>query len=575
MPAPPAATITVKETLGLLDGAFSETAIALVDGQYALWLGSGISFDRMPALHGLVKKMLEALRTQIDPVNPDCRFKKSLDEVMALANLKLDEKPHISYAAAVDTWKDVDPIVNRLVSQYGQVLDQAPEGEEVDYLLWTILDVVGTYGNAAIRPDAEHLCIGALIMEGAVSDLASANWDGLIEKAVSELSGGANLLRVCVLPEDMQLPLRQASLYKFHGCAVLAGVDSVRYRKKIVGRKSQISGWVQKNENMVMAAKLIDLARTRPTLMLGLSAQDHNIQELFVAAQQTMNWSWPSHPPAYVFSENALGADQKALLRNVYYADYTPGRAPAMTQSALLQAYAKPLLIAFWLYVLAAKAQFLVGAIAAPNLAAADRLKLQEGIKALRDHSGAACPPTNRETFMRWALLLVRRALTFFREGKEADSTGAGYQAASPFGPSRMADDAALPGSGMPELATALAVIGAVLDRGDWTPCTTGSAMRTPGAFRLETTAGTSADLFFVANAQSALVLSNEGHAPDDEGVVVVHSHEVTKPMPRSPRPRRGRTGHAGRREVSMRTLIAAAANADDLVQRFRREAGL
>jgi len=575
--APPstALTISVAETLGLLDGSFAETSEAFPDGRYALWLGSGISIDRMPPLRGVVKKVLDYLQRHTDPGDPNCRFRGSLDAVLQLAGLSPDEKSRVDYAVEIGLWPDIEVIAGRLIDRYAQMFDQAPIGEEADFLVWEAANVVAAYGDPAQTPDVEHLCIAALIMEGSVSDIASANWDGLVEKATRELSGGENLLRVVVLPEDTQSAPLQANLYKFHGCAVLAGADPVKYRKRLVGRSSQINGWHARAENAVMVGKLVDMATSKPTLMLGLSAQDSNIQGIFVAAEQRMQWAWPSHPPAYVFSENQLGADQVGLLQNVYRAAYTPANRAAILSSALLQAYGKPLLIAFWMHVLATKAKRLISSIAAANMNAADRSALSDGIKSLRNLAAACCPATDREAFVRLALSLVRRTMSFFRDGQEPSVGGASYQAISQLPPFRMAGDPTVGPSGLPELAVALGVVGTLIGSGDWTLSTVGGGGGTPGIFRVSAAAGNSADFFFAANAQSALVLSNQGHAPEDKDVIVVHSHEVTKPMPRSPRTRRGRTGHAGRREVSMRALIASATNADDLIQRFRKEAGL
>src|SRR3546814_10773745 len=96
----------------------------------------------------------------------------------------------------------------------------------------------------------------------------------------------------------------------------------------MVARQNQINGWSARNP--VMAPFLTGLITRRPTLMLGLSAQDSNIQNLFAEAQATMAWPWPSHPPAYVFSENALGIDQRGLLQNVYRSEEHPSELQSL-----------------------------------------------------------------------------------------------------------------------------------------------------------------------------------------------------------------------------------------------------
>jgi hypothetical protein len=46
----------------------------------------------------------------------------------------------------------------------------------------------------------------------------------------------------------------------------------------------------------VFARKLIDLVISKPTLMVGLSAQDANIQTIFVAGREDMAWPFPHVP---------------------------------------------------------------------------------------------------------------------------------------------------------------------------------------------------------------------------------------------------------------------------------------
>jgi hypothetical protein len=310
---PLAATISIAEVLALLDGPFQEMADAVAHDRYALWLGSGISFDRLPRLRVVVEKVLDFLQHRVDPGDANCRFRTSLTAILDLAVLSKDDWKEIDFARPVVEWPKLFDIASRLTLQYARILDMAPVGESVDYLLWEAVAVANTYGDPATEPDVEHLCIAILILEGLASDIVSANWDGLVEKAVNRLSGGLPILRTCVLDEDTRSDQLRANLYKFHGCAVLAGRDENTYRPKLVGRASQIVGWAYHRSNVVMAAKLIEIVTSKRTLMLGLSAQDSNIQGVFVAAKERMAWPWPSHPPAFVFTEDKLGGDHLTL----------------------------------------------------------------------------------------------------------------------------------------------------------------------------------------------------------------------------------------------------------------------
>jgi hypothetical protein len=71
-PVPTAATITIKQTLDLLDGTFKPLAEAFDRGEYALWLGSAISRERVAALDGVLRKLIEFLRIRSSGTL-DCR----------------------------------------------------------------------------------------------------------------------------------------------------------------------------------------------------------------------------------------------------------------------------------------------------------------------------------------------------------------------------------------------------------------------------------------------------------------------------------------------------------------------
>lgn len=119
----------------------------------------------------------------------------------------------------------------------------------------------------------EHLCIGILVLEGAVSEAASANWDGLIEAAIVELAADADaILRVVVLPDELREPERALTLLKFHGCAVLATRDPDKYRKAIVATRPQITAWNTSHSTKPIRDRMVSLATTKPTLMIGLSS---------------------------------------------------------------------------------------------------------------------------------------------------------------------------------------------------------------------------------------------------------------------------------------------------------------
>lgn len=568
-PAPYAADITLVETLDLLDHQFAEAVEGIAADQYGFWLGSGISLGRMPGLGDVVEIVLDHLQINIDPANPACPFRGSLETILGLSNLTIEEKAEISLDHAVATWPHREKLRKSLPSDYARVLDAAPDNMDPDYLVWTAINVAALFGDPAIEPDAEHIAIAALVLEGVASDMASANWDGLIEKAVEQF-GGPQLLQVAVIPEDVRIPKVRSRLYKFHGCAVLARANEGVYRPRIVGRKSQLNNWAALNENVVMSGKLIDMVTTKPTMMLGLSAQDSNIQGIFAAAEQRMAWPFPSHPPAYVFSEDKLGFDQVGLLQNVYRAAYTAANKQAIMDSALLKAFAKPLLTSLWLAVLSAKLAAIVH-LAMAGLPDPERQTIRAGIRALRNHVASAAPAGQHEHFLRAALPWIGRTMSLFQDGRLPAAGSAPYRPLSVHPTQQMLADPATAGSGLSGLAVATGLVGMGVEQGAWTAAVPAPGDPKSGTLRLESPSLRS-EVFFAANAQSALRLFENGHLSDRDDAILIHSEEIAPTMTRTPRPASGRTAKPVLRQVSVAAITASAGSATDLFQRFREE---
>jgi SIR2-like domain len=278
-------------------------------------------------------------------------------------------------------WPVINTVLTNLAGEYSRLLDVRVLGHaEPDYLLWEVVDVPATFARASAAPDCEHFCIAILALEGVLPDVATANWDGLIEAAVDELTGATGIsLRVCVLPEDFQKAPLLTRLLKFHGCAVLAAGDPATYRRLLIARYSQITAWPHDVNYALMRHQLVDLAATKPTFMVGLSAQDVNIQYLFGEARALMQWGWPCIPPAHVFAEDVLGQDQRNVLR-VVYRDAYDQNVQAVEASALFRAYAKPALTGLVLHVLSTKLRTFIQNIDAPNLPAAERSAVAQGL---------------------------------------------------------------------------------------------------------------------------------------------------------------------------------------------------
>ncbi|MBW4033645.1 MAG: hypothetical protein HIU88_13455, partial [Acidobacteria bacterium] len=192
----------VPDVLARFGSTFAAFAAGFDEGQYVLWLGSGISRDRVPSVDQLLARVLEHLRSNIVSNEAGGEYRVALDEVLRLASLTPQELESIDFSTPVEDWPLRDRITSVLVSKYSRVLDVAVGDDRPDdYLVWTALDVADTYGSSDLRPDVEHYCIAILMLEGLVATAITANWDGLLERALDELtpSYGA-VVRVAVKP---------------------------------------------------------------------------------------------------------------------------------------------------------------------------------------------------------------------------------------------------------------------------------------------------------------------------------------------------------------------------------------
>lgn len=569
--APSASTISVRQTLDILDGPFRGVATGIAEDQYAFWLGSGISFGRVDGLKRIIARVMEFLRQQIDPANPNCPYNASFKRALGLAPLSADEWARLDLTLGFATWPDHAAIVARLTNNYARLLDITVAGKADDYLLWDGVGVPATFANPAIEPDVEHLCMGILVLEGSASSIATANWDGLVEKAVAELTGGVPKLVVCVRAEDLRQPELTGQIIKFHGCAVLAVADEGTYRPFLVGRYSQINRWAAASENQAVINRLLDIAVSKPTIMMGLSAQDSNIQAFFAKAESVMRWPWPGNRPSFVFSGEQVGADQEGLLKNVYQQAYTAATRDQINEQSLVKAYANPLLLALVLSVIADKMQVMVGTVQGA-LDPAARTALQQGVVALRDYL-ATLDNGDRLQFLRKFVDHTSRTMTMFRDGA-AGVAPRRYNPLTSLPLHQIATDQTLPSSGLPEIAVFAGLLGLGLRDGTWTLAESDPGDPASGVVKVAT-ALASTKLVLAANGRSAIRLQQNGHIDDNEEAVLVYSAEKPPPMPRSPRSAPGRTGVLGLREVSIYDLLQHATSAADLMQQFRSEAAI
>jgi hypothetical protein len=564
-----ASTITVPEALALLDGAFADLGTGVANGQYAFWLGSGISRGRVDDLPSVVQRALEHVAAK-SPTTPE--YEVALGEAIGLAELPAADLRLIDLKKPTTTWPPdlLGTIRHRLVGRYSELLDIRIAGKEPDYMLWDAVGLPRLFGVPGL-PDCEHLCLGILAIEGVAPEIASPNWDGLIETAIEHLGWTNGILTVCVSADDVQGPRRRARLLKFHGCAIRATHDPTRYRALLIASKSQITSWPHNTDYSAMRGELQALAVKMRTLVIGLSAQDSNIQDIFASAQARLPWKWPSNPRAHVFAENQLSSSQKNMLRCVYKSDYD-NSPDLVEQGALFPAYGKPLLVALVLQVLSKKlVAYAANAVA--HLGGSDFEKLRAGILVLRDR---ASTHADRDYFAFSQTLAgcVGRAISLLQEGRCASARE--YKPVGAFPVDQIPADPHLATSGVQQAAVVLGLLGDGVATGAWGISIGPPGKAEDGAFRVEPAASRAVRIFFVANGSAAVVLQQDGTAPEDaDDVVVVHTSERVSPASRSPMATFGRTGTPKARHVVVPDLIERSVGWDEMLTLFRRESSL
>lgn len=560
---PTASTITIAETLDLLDGPQKRFYEGFQAGQYALWLGSGISRERVVGLDGVLSKLLENLRLRI--TGADCEHHRALDAILGLADLSADERTKVDVATPVGSWPIHDALIDRLWNKYSKVLGTEVQGRPFDYLLWDVLDFASTF--AAQRADAEHLAIGMLVLEGVVSDLATANWDGLLEAAMVELGRPNETFLVAVTGGDLHGPPGIGRLYKFHGCANRAIANEAEYRPLLVAREAVITHWAQNQRFTQMREQLRALIARSRTLMIGLSGQDTNIQQLFSAN----GCAWNSVPTPIVFAAQELSEGQKSILEGAYQGDYEANRDQIRT-NATLPAFGKPLLLALLLRTMFGKLAALAGLLTSPALDAAGKQSLVEGLKALERAAAQAGNPNRYDCARLIAALMGRVSEQFL--GGPGSAGRRPYVPLSTQPAHLMQQDPAAGFSGRPEAAAALGLIGQGLVASQWSVAVDDPELPTSGALRL-VAAAAKARVFLAANDDNInqLVASGAFDEADDD-VVVICSRKVTPRQQRSPS-KSWRTGKAPPRYVSVSDLFEGSTSFDEVQNRFNSEVGL
>lgn len=572
MPAP--TRTTAVEVLACFETNFASMAEAFTRGEYLLWLGSGISRDVVPDVRRMLTRLLEFLQARVDPANPACRFGRALSDVLGIAGLPSARREEIDFSEEVSSWPQLTDTVDRLTERYSDVLGVHVEGEAADFLVWDGLDVTTTYAAASLAPDVEHICIGILMLEGLVRSAPTTNWDGLVEAAIQQISGGKpRLLNVVVQPSDFAAPTCRAELLKFHGCAVRAAAYPEEYRHRLIARRTQIDGWSSDPEQRMMRNHLDNLFASRPALILGLSAQDPNIHAMLHRARKGLPRSWPSSPPAVVFAEQALHRHHRAVLGATYGDENYADNSRPIEESALLGAYAKPVLVGLVLFGLADKLCSLIPA-AVESFNHADLENIRADIRGLRDAIAVIADGDFRAGVDN-LIANVSLALSIFRTGAAPSEPPGPYEPLSVAPVDECLADPDFPARALGRLALVVSVFGRGLAEGLWT-LTPGSSARSENGVLKVVTSRQSSKVFIVRDARVHSKLELSGlFDPDDAEVLVIQVEGSGSRATRSPRAHYGRTGRVRARRVDLEQVCATVSTADELFEAVKMEGAL
>jgi hypothetical protein len=313
---------TVADALGLLRARYSGLLEDVGSAERVLWVGAGVSRDQVPDVEQLLRKVLSFLRDHIVAGDANDPHAEALERIVAR---HLPEEVD-RFRAELTGWTIPDDL-KALTGSYSDILGEDVAGKPQDYLVWEAINVRETYGSPDLAPGPEHILIALLIHEGVISSITSTNWDGLIERAVADTSpaGSPPLLAVLMSNDSFREERGACTLYKPHGCAVLAREDST-FRQYIVARTTDIAAWHSAPIYGSMVERLRSLARTRRSLMLGSSVQDYNLLTQIATASQVQPWPWQSDNPAYLFAEPEIVPSQRDVLKVAYKDDYAANR---------------------------------------------------------------------------------------------------------------------------------------------------------------------------------------------------------------------------------------------------------
>ena len=371
---------TLTEALVHLDTTWVGIRDSVLNDRHLLWIGSGISRERFPALPELLERLFNSLHTAQDPANPDCPYFKTaveiVDDYSHVHGLDLRQPP-VAWAPALRA-----ALFEELTNNYGKVLGKNVNTAGVSRNIpFDILTLDATYSDPTVMPDAEHRFIALLMAEGAVTQIVTTNWDPLTERAHKAL-GVSPDPRVIACVAELDGAGGAAIIFKVHGCAERSMAEPMKYKKHMIATHHQITRWSIDPLFRPFFEKLRTLLRERPSIFVGISGQDFNLQSQCVAV--SCDGPAIGFPPPRVTFSGVVGVPQREILQAIHGDNYAPNEA-VINSAAALPLYGKPLFGALYVSLLLKKLNIILGAGEAYFDSDEQRALARSGLVTLRD----------------------------------------------------------------------------------------------------------------------------------------------------------------------------------------------
>ncbi|XBH21995.1 SIR2 family protein [Jonesiaceae bacterium BS-20] len=550
----------VRTTLKRVRSEFQSLADDLADGRQLVWLGSGISRDQVPDVVKLIEKVLEFLQERAMKGPDEAEHRQCLIDL-------LDQYLPGESAIFLDDPKAWKPSkTETLRNSYSDILGRRVRGKSQDYIAFEGAQIHRTYADPSILPGVDHKLVAILIAEEVVKEIASGNWDPLIERAVDEITGSRDLVSVYVNIEDTRVRRADSTrIIKFHGCAELAVEDPDTYRSKMIYANAQIGSFGLLGSAHIQDT-LMTQAREKKSLFLGLSVQDSNLLATLSRALEHSPWRWESQSPAFIFAEESLKDSQRDVLTNAYveYAD----QEFSIEQRSVTGAYPAKLLSALIIEVLLRKYYALADIFSAlPN---SSKAAIKHGLKQLADLLVAAIANDPNKLVQ----ILVGPYSNLLREfqGLSPKDT---YHALYPGPRDSIRLNAQVEALSTDLFATSLGLLGWGETVHLWKIRLNNSAR--PGTLQLEQSGAKPVMISIVKGTREAdKVLASPVWEQENDRMALLYLDEQPKAQTRGPASRLGSgRGPRTRAEVSWDMLTDSASDVEEIASRLQIGIGL